>query len=471
MVIQLKTVLLLSFAIVFVGSYECGWGSETKGHNSAKTTLYADDPNHLWNRLHEAFLIRQGPDKLFYGQDRLEPLLWLQSEYLLRDADGERCVAILEEFLHHQGEKMIDLPLKRATLQRDLWLIFSWLEGTAISKPQQKLETLLAKAIQRLALTKEQIADLPDNYRQAVSSKYALDKFTSERPLESYLPSDLFEADGPWVSVGVTKGPTAPLHLRDGGNPFTNSTFLIFLKLPDGREATLAFLEQLEAMAEPLFITNTNEETKQSFPYVPQPKIPAWPKGTEVALVRRALLIDSKSRVVASPITESIQIRVTSVQTPKLTAEILNKVGSRNANEWHAALEFQLRRKELFEGTHGGLRDVSAERDFKTGFNSHPWDEFDRAAISETASGGFPTRNQPFKQNRDSCIICHNFPGVYSFNSLGLVPGRLLDPEELARFTDTPRPASRTVAEVENAAIAWKEEQASWKSLVKQFQK
>jgi hypothetical protein len=261
------------------------------------------------------------------------------------------------------------------------------------------------------------------------------------------------------------------MHLPDGGNPFTNSTFLIFLKLPGGREATLVFLKQLATMKEPLFIPNTDEKTKRSFPYLPQPEIPAWPKGTEVALVRRALLIDSKLRVVASPLTESIQIRVIALNPPQLTAVILNKVSSRNANEWHAAFEFQLRRKELFKGKNGGLRDVSAERDFKTGFNSHPWDEFGKEASPAAVQGIFPTRSQPFKQNRDSCITCHNFPGVYSFNSLGSVPSRLLDREEMARFSKIRVPESRSIVEVEKAAIAWKEEQVAWKSFAKQFLK
>src|SRR5437588_11873098 len=81
------------------------------------TTLYASDPQHLWNRLHEALLVRVGPDGHTYGQDRFEPLLWLGSRHLLTGPSHDRAVQILNEFIDKQGEKLIADPLKRAVLQ------------------------------------------------------------------------------------------------------------------------------------------------------------------------------------------------------------------------------------------------------------------------------------------------------------------------------------------------------------------
>jgi hypothetical protein len=467
MVLRPTTILLSFCAIAFFGIAELGSRCRAEGNASARTTLYANDREHLWNRLHKALMIRQGPDKRFYGEDRLEPLLWNESDHLLKGNTAERCVALLEEFLGNQGESRIDLPLKRAILQRDLWLVANWLHGKASSEASRKLEILLARAIKRLALTREQIGKLPDNYTEAIHAQAFPDRFAPNRPDQSYLPPDLFRVDGPWIGLGDAKAPTAPRHLLDGSNPFTNSTFLIFLKLPGGRGATLRFLKELAALKEPLFIANGNPNLSGSFPYLPQPKIPAWPKGTEIALVRRALLIDSTFRVIASPLTESVQIRVIKVKTPELTAEILERVSRRNAHDWHAAFEFQLRRRDLFEGKNGGLRDVSAEGDFKTGFNAHPWDEFAR----DYEPGEFPTRSQPFKKNRDSCITCHNFPGVYSFNSLGQIPSSMRDQEEMTRLAVMRVPVIRSVAEVERAAMNWKEKQSAWKSLAAQFQK
>ncbi len=97
---------------------------------SPSRSLYHTDPEHLWNRLHEALFVRVGHDGRTYGQDRLEPLLWRESKHLLGERSNKNAIALLEEFLKNKGEKLIDDPLKRALLQRDLWLVFNWLEGS-----------------------------------------------------------------------------------------------------------------------------------------------------------------------------------------------------------------------------------------------------------------------------------------------------------------------------------------------------
>src|SRR5262249_27234982 len=156
-----------------------------------------------------------------YGTDRLEPLLWLESEYLLDDKSAKHAVAVLEEFIRKKGETLLDDLTKRAVLQRDLWLVFNWLAlargGIDGSPPRKRPGALLAKVIRRLALTPKQIAKLPDNYAAAVASKKNAGHFDPKKPERSYLPPDLFKSDGPWVPVGRTDGPTAPQHLNETG--------------------------------------------------------------------------------------------------------------------------------------------------------------------------------------------------------------------------------------------------------------
>src|SRR6516164_10907856 len=101
---------------------------EPPAKTASERSLYHADPEHLWNRLHEALFVRVGPDGRTYGRDRLEPLLWLGSKHLLEEKSHQRAVALLEEFLKDNGEKLVEDPLKRAVLQRDLWLVFNWLE-------------------------------------------------------------------------------------------------------------------------------------------------------------------------------------------------------------------------------------------------------------------------------------------------------------------------------------------------------
>jgi hypothetical protein len=427
--------------------------------------VYHPDPQHLWNRLHKALFVRTGPDGRAYGHDCLEPLLWPWSKHLLEPRSCDRVVDLLDEFLRSQGEKRIEDPVKRAVLQRDLWLVFNWVEGDhgnfadpqlgaeAWRGSQQRLRGRLAAVIGRLALSPDQIRGLPDNYAAAVASEEYSAGYDPERPDRPYLPPDLFAASGPWVCAGRPDGPVAPQHLRDE-NPFTNSAFLVLLRLPGGRAATLAYLERLRSFDHPLMVRSDGGA------FVPNPRLPQLPAGTQVALVRRALLIASPAQVIPSPVTESIQLRVYR-EVPELTKQVLDAAlgggtaGSLRAHSWQSFHEFRLSRLLLFGGRAGGLRPVSDEPDFKTGLGAHPWDEFETC----TPQGRpFPGAGQVMV--KETCFPCHSLPGVYSFNTFFSF--------RTARGTDDPRPASlrETIpSEVLGSAARWKQERPHWASL------
>lgn len=359
--------------VIFCGmvTIHAGAADETPSPSRA---IYHADPEHLWNRLHEALFVRGR-----FGHDRLEPLLWTSSKHLLEERSHMRAMAVLEEFLKSNGEKLIDDPLKRAVLQRDLWLVFNWLElgDFDFAEPRlsqkeagaarERLRGPLAELIGRLALTPQQISELPDNYSAAVASK----QFAN-------LPPDLFATDGPWVSVGRTDRHTAPQHLR-GENPFSNSVFLVFMRLPlENAGLGEAGLRARTAVGD--YLKNR----------------PALPIGTELALVRRAMLIDTSHRVVPSNLTESVQLRVI-----------------RASREIDASFEFRLSRSQLFADRAGGLRASGQDdRDFKTGFLSHTWDELEYSA----SQGRLPSNQM---QPMLNCSVCHaaRFPDFLSGGS------------------------------------------------------
>jgi hypothetical protein len=384
----------------------------------------------LWNRLHASLFVRVGPDERVYGQDRFEPLLWAQSKHLLEPVSHDRAVAFMDEFLANDGEKLIEDPLPRALLQRDLWMVFNWLQGTrrdfaepkldadAALKAQQQLRHRIVALIRRLTLTPAEIQSLPDNYLAAVTSEPFGRRFDSEHPDEPYLPVDLFKDDGPWLCIGRTDGATAPQHLREE-NPYTNSAFPTFIRLPAGRAATVSYVKQLFDFDLPLLVQNPNRKDRRAYPFVPNPKLPQFPKGTELVLVRRALLIDSSHHVIASPLTESVQWRIIRDDVPALTKQVLADAtiystdGMRRNSAWQTFHEVRLSRTQLLAGLAGGLRAVGAdERDFKTGFNAHRWDEFERPLRGQS----FSDRSRPFTV-KEQCFFCHSMPGVYSFNS------------------------------------------------------
>jgi hypothetical protein len=451
--------------------------SPTKATDS--TSVYDEDVSHLWNRVHATLFVRVGPDEIFYGQDRFEPLLWTQSKHLLEPVSHGRAVTVLDEFLANDGEKLINAPLPRALLQRDLWMVFNWLEGThrdfaepnfdteAMLKAQQQLRRRIVAMIGRLTLTHTEIQNLPDNYQTAANSERFARRFDSGHPDQPYLPAELFKDDGPWLCIGRTDGPTAPQHLRDE-NPYTNSAFVTFIRLPAGRAATVNYVKQLLNFDPPLLVQNPDRKDRRAFPFMPNPRLPQFPKGTELALVRRALLIDSSHRVVASPLTESVQMRIIRDDVPALTKQVLadstifSSEGMQRSSAWQTFHEIRLSRTQLLAGIAGGLRAVAAdERDFKTGFNAHMWDEFERPLRGQS----FRDRSRPFTV-KEQCFFCHSMPGVYSFNSF---KG---DFRNAMRRKDgdqeRPFPMGRlSVSNTEEAAIDRRERHPNWIALRK----
>lgn len=455
MMISVARCLMIALTIQLIGE------SGIAEHAAKPQAIYDANPEHLWNRIHTVLQCRVGPDGKTYGEDRLEPLLWKHSEHLLRGNSFDDAIAVLEEFDLERGESLITAPLKRAILQRDLWLVANWLTEKPDTEQKQRLHVALAKVIRRLALSSDQIEQLPDNYAMAAASPETSHRFDATNPEGTYVPKQLFDPSGPWVCIGRGDHTIAPEHLReDSTNPFTNSAFLIFLKLSSTRQATLRFLQELEAFQGPHLVPNPHEGVRgQSYPRLPNSALPLWPKGSEVALVRRALLINTDGKLIPSPLTESLQLRVMRTDTPAPSSAMFDIAKARG--NW-AFFEFQFRRMDLLGPSPIGLRDVSADRDFKTGFMSHPSDVFD-APLQPTKP--FPLGSQPFQNNRSSCIGCHQLPGLYSFNSLaGFQFGRLRksrdrNGQEIGPF----RFNSASIPEVEAAAVKWKEAQQNWK--------
>src|SRR5262249_23747426 len=200
-------------------------------------TIYDPDPQHLWNRLHRALWVRIGPDGKEYGHDRLDPLLWIETKYLVEGKAHELAIAVLDEFLAKHGEKLVNDPLKRAILQRDLWAMFDWTAepgaGTTEAhlrraSPQRRaLQLRLARTIQRLALTPDQVKALPDNYAAAAATQAFAEKHDPDHPEQPFLPPDLFQKDGPWVEVEIdnSSAATASTHVHDFG---ARSAFRVF---------------------------------------------------------------------------------------------------------------------------------------------------------------------------------------------------------------------------------------------------
>src|SRR5439155_26272219 len=138
-----------------------------------------------------------------------------------------------------------------AVLQHDLWTLFDAYTNAA-SAPEDKqrtpeLQGRLARCIRNLSLSAEQIKSLPDNYTLAVKSQAFAKDYDPEHRERAFLPPDLFNPHGPWVQIEPSQGEqtTGPMHVEVISG---RSGFEVFIRLPGGRDETLAYLNRLNLL-------------------------------------------------------------------------------------------------------------------------------------------------------------------------------------------------------------------------------
>jgi len=363
---------------------------------AASAGVYDRDPAHIWNRLHEALFVREfhGRD---LGRDELDPLLWTDSRYLLVEPRHQTVLSALDEF-SRSGAQSIPDPLRRAVLQHDLWAIFDWTaEGSNEPAQRRALAARLASAIRSLALPADRIRSLAPNYADAVSSNEFNEEYDRHHPRTPFLPPDLFEEEGSWVQLSAFGGELmAPAHAAGFSH---RSAFLVFIRLPGGRAATLNYLNQLRSF--PDYWRLSSGPGDDAVPSVELgPRVPQFPPGTAVALVRQMILIDDQGTLVPSKLTEDVQLRV------------YGGFGTDAASgpPLQDAFEFRMRRARLFASQGGGLQAVGPNEAELPVFSTHGVDMIDR---NEGSEGTILTSILA------SCAQCHAPGGIRSVLSFG----------------------------------------------------
>jgi hypothetical protein len=183
----------------------------------------------------------------------------------------------------------------------------------------------------------------------------------------------------------------------------------VLLRLPQGRDAAKAYLAKLNGT-----------------------KFDEFPEGTQLALIRRILLIDKSGNVRVSPVTEEAQFRV--------FREAVSERG-----ELFDSYELLLDRRDLFAGR-GGLRAVGA---------------LETSCYDITAfHGGSPTGTADLLETKprgkapvvmDCCITCHRFHGGHRMAASAFASDR--------RAIDL---QATTLEKQEQGALKWLKKTYSW---------
>ena len=310
-----------------------------------------------------------------------------------------------------------------------MWALFDWLAQPFAIHPEGRTALMprLAAVLRRVALTRDQIERLPDTYRAAADSQVFADRYDSARP-RAFLPRDLFnpagpalnasrstEVEGPWVSIGGL-GPVVPHHAGE----LSRSSFVV---LWNASRRSCPRRERI-LRSSGIFLNRSSRTTRwtASERVTLNPALPALPEGTQVALVRRMLLIDDQGLIVPSNLVQSIQLRVFRGK--------------------QSFFEFRMSREALFASKAGGLRAVGPDDvEFLT-FSAKGDDPFEPRGAAGTGA----TRQA---RSRASAPPCHSElePGIRSVKSVRalLRPNAIVDSrhERWARWFTQPSVAAQ----------------------------
>lgn len=451
-----------SSADVLPGWYHANGPLRGSLKSDAPLPLYDAKPEHLWNRLFAAFYVRPSelPSRPEYPQDstkldewdhkmrsgKLSPgpvvkrieggdvpgfLAWPKTRHYSELATFQRADKLLNEFLETHGERLIDDPLKRAFLQRDLWAVFDHLAGQNIARfgdvdlarrraavPDYKIdaedlqhddpaaiqrrETLcrkLAAVIQRLALSKSAIEALPDNYAAAIRSG----RFSAGHDFDSrtnYLPPGLLTRPDEWVEIDNASG---SLHhdQREGQLAYTSwsirgrSYHRVFWRFPDGRPAVEDYLDYLQRDGV------DREKSARQGSIALKRNVRQIPVGTENAIVQFMIVLDENLNPVPTRVVELVHL---------LVYKNVDGAADPQSNTGRGliARQYVARRRLLFDGLKQG------------GLERQPDDAPTyRVLLTADKDWGAFGRQQSVVQ---TCLHCHMYDsdrvGVFSINSI-----------------------------------------------------
>jgi hypothetical protein len=223
------------------------------------------------------------------------------------------------------------------------------------------------------------------------------------------------------------------------------SSFLVFLRLPGGRKATFDYLKTLWNAPMPLTPSPHLSPLQDE---APNPDLPLLPAGTQVALVRQMTLFDNQGRQRATPITESVQIRVYRSVTPSAAPAVgIDQMITKSGQDSYA---IRLSRPLLFAGQSGGLKAARPdERDFTL---------FGGGGPDEGSPGHYASLASYHPVNK-ACVMCHRETGVQSLRTLG----RLQKPNPLQQ--DLPAEAYGPRWWEDARVLSWKQSQNNWRLL------
>jgi mono/diheme cytochrome c family protein len=306
-----------------------------------------------------------------------DPPLWPHGKYLLAGESNQKLHALLDQLTAHDAKTQFPSPREKALVQNALWQVFAYMTLDLAEQREARaaLRPKLASAIRQLDLSAAELAALPDNLSASDQSDVP----------------PLLARDSAWIALSLKDDqPVAAAHLEQ----LHGSAFLVFLKHPQGRAEGLRLLDELAKVPFPLARSESGETFFQLNAIPVQ-----LPDGTQVALLRRMLLM-SAGRLVASPITQTLQIRTRDAQLLKQRERMLYQSDMRMQ-------EFHLDRAKYLADAKLSLGAVKSDEREPLVFHAHSHDAYEKE----------DDRRVQHPLVLQHCAGCHRDPGTASLLS------------------------------------------------------
>ena len=413
-------------------------------------TVYSDDPGDPWNRLFSAMFTRTvrlrktsefadgGPfarlgeddfrrfpvstrtfDRFEDGDRAITPFYpsFIQLQDMPPALTAQRLNALEQTLTRALADTRPRTPVDRVLMQADLWAVFDRLgprdpqmprRQIGLSAEIERVTPLLARMIAKLAITRDEIAALPDQYALA---RQALD-----------LP-DLFSPDGEWQEIVWFDRRT---HDDDAG---FRQAARVFVRPSKSVSDRLSFFDDLRLLSHGPSRPEPGSELRGR---------DALSKIDGVALVMQMLVIDRKGEIVPTPLVYTVQTRMFEPGAAGRATTV--------------AMEHELSRKAL--RTHpetGGLRTFRGADPayIPSAGNDYSFAQPHFGSVREPILGTLDTR----------CASCHGTgPHLFTFSR---VYGGVAPPVTLLRQPNDTR--VRFVAEKKTAQEDFKRLRTLWR--------
>lgn len=350
-----------------------------------------------------------------------DPPLWPEGKYLLEGESNKKLHTLLDQLVAREAKSQFPNVREKALVQNALWQVYDYMtldleeqrDARAAMRPK------LAAAIRHLGFSPADLAALPDNLSNSENRELAA----------------LLARDSVWIALSKKdEKPVAAAHLMQ----LDASAFTVFYKHPDGRAAGLKLLDELAKVPFPLA---RNEHGGDFF--LPGAIPVKLPEGTQVALLRRMLLVDREGRIVASPIVQTLQIRTSDKRVTEQRERMLYNADMRMQ-------EFHLDRAKYLAGGKDSLVAVKPDEREPLVFQAHGYDAYD----DKEHRALHPLVLQ-------SCAACHRDPGAASLHSFtGFFSGTAKENPGLREST-LDRETAITIKEL-TTQPAWQQLQKAW---------